>query len=490
MRTLLKRLMWLSAIFLIVWIAVILYWKSTSRLPSESDLVVYLGLLPLVLAGVVWGGYKLATRPPAPAAPDQASGKVSADKLAADAARQGAEEEKNWTLNIVATSLHTAAGASAADVLAKLKSGPIDSELDTELKNADGFPVPSARIADLEITEIQETFAEWGKSSNRPQLAWADNQYRTLHLANVAINELAPIAGRHPDVQKYLKLKEAGRLPKEEVVQPLRLVLMWPTVWSAEHQATASAWVKTLVAKHDWPEHRIVVQESKAEHINPISLLDHITVSSRRAQLPTIGILLACDSGIDQVYVDALAEKNNLFSGKNTQGAKPGELAAGLFFADAKHTSMLGDVQATSLHRASWAVRDKSADEQGRVSAALLGDIVTLAMETSKAQVAAIQHVVTDNDHKPSREAEFAEMVNTKFPDLDTNKNALKVSQSCGSSNAASAAALCIAHQYVVDEKLSVLCTSLNDPRLRAAVVISVPAEKIPANALGDSKVA
>ena len=38
------RLVGACAVFLLVWLAVVIYWQSTSRLPSEVDLVLYLGI--------------------------------------------------------------------------------------------------------------------------------------------------------------------------------------------------------------------------------------------------------------------------------------------------------------------------------------------------------------------------------------------------------------------------------------------------------------
>jgi hypothetical protein len=490
MRTLLKRLVLLGVIFLVVWIAIVLYWKSTARLPSETDLLLYLGLLPLAIAGLIWGGYTLATRQAKPASPDQASGKATADKAAAEVARQGAEQEKAWTINIVAASVQTSAGSTAADVLAKLKEGPIQAELDPELKNVGGFPIFSSRIADLDVSETQDAFTQWLKNSNQPDLAWSERQYRALHLAGLSMRELTNVVVQHADLVKYQLLKEAGRNQnKADAVLPLRLVLVWPHDWAVSHQLAASDWIKGLVSEQGWPESRIVVQASKADSVHPIALMDHITVSSRRGQLPVVGIMIACQSGIDQEHVDALDAKNDLFNGKNTAGAMPGELAAGFVFADQQHTKLLGDLPASSVHRASWAARDKSADEAGRVTANLLSDVVSLALESAKLDITKIKHVIADNDHKPNRQAELAEMFTAKFPDLDCSKDAYKMAQASGSTqHAATVAALCIAHQYVVDEQASVMCTSLHDAYLRAAVAMSVAADPNFADALADRK--
>lgn len=490
MRKLLKLLVLLSVIFLTVWIAIVFYWKTTARLPSETDLLLYLGLLPLAIAGVVWGGYTLATRQAKSASPDQADSKDKADKAAAEVARQGTEQEKDWTINIVAVSVQTPAGNTAADVLAKLKEGPIQAELDPELKDGDGFPIFSSRIPDLDVSETQDAFTQWLKNSSQPDLAWSERQYRALHLAALSMRELTNVVVQHADLAKYQLLKEAGRnQQKLDAVLPLRLVLVWPQDWAVSHQLAASDWMKGLVSERGWPDSRIVVQGSKADSLHPIALMDHITVSSRRGQLPTVGIMLACQSGIDQEHVDTLDAKSHLFNGKNTTGAMPGELAAGFVFADQHHTKLLGDLPASSLHRASWAARDKSADEAGRVTANLLSEVVGLALESAKLDITKIKHVIADNDHKPGRQAELAEMLTAKFPDLDCSKDAYKMAQASGSTqHAATVAALCIAHQYVVDEQASVMCTSLHDAHLRAAVAMSVATDPKSEVALADPK--
>ena len=475
MRIWLTRFLWLLAIFLLVWVAVVIYWQSTSRLPSESDIVVYLGILPLAIAAVAWGGYKLATRPPAaPSASGSASGAAKAD----DSASKNAALERIWTINIAAASLHTAVGSNVAEVLGKLKDGSIEPELDPELKSPDGFAVFSARVADLDDSETREALAVWQTSSTSPDLIWSDAQYRALHLAAASTQQIAEQAVQHVEVQKYLQLKEEGRPIKDDALTPLRLIALWPTGWSPEHQLAGSGWLKALVVEQGWPAHKILMQEVRPEHANPIALLDHLIASTRRAQLPTIGILIACDSQIDQDQVDALAGANNLFGGKNAHGTRPGELAAGVLFADAQQSVLLGDLPCSSLHRASWASRDKSADEKGRITAELLGGLVDLALETAKLEAAKVHMLCTDNDHKPSRESELAEMLNAKLPELDLNKDALKITQACGSMrHSATLASLCIAHQLVVDEQEPVVCTSLQDPLLRAAVILSVPAE-------------
>jgi hypothetical protein len=475
MRVFFKRLLWISATFLFVWLVVIFYWKSSSRLPAQSELVLYLGVLPLVLLGTGWAigkGINYRTKSSVDGAPVN---KTKTDAKAAELAEQKNTEERSWSLAIVSTSLQTAAGTSSADVLAKLKDSGIDAELDPELINEEGFPVFSARIADLNVTDTSTALEEWAKSTSTTNIRWGDAQLRALHLANLSLQEITVFASSHPSIARYLEQQELGRPSNEDAVPNLRLVLIWPKHWDAAHQAAASSWARTLVVQNGWPENRILVADTAPVDVGPIELLDQISVFAGRTQTPALGVLLACESGIDQNEVDTLVAQGNLFSGKNPAGNKPGEVSASLLFADTTLSRMFGNTQLSTLHRASWSARGKSADERGKVTAEVLSSVIEQALETSKIKPQQIKCVSSDNDHRVSREAELAQAMTANLPELDILKDAVKVAQACGvNSHATTAAALCIAHQHVIDEQMPAVCISLRDPFSRAAVVMTV----------------
>jgi len=473
MRTWLMRLIGLLGIFSLVWLTVIIYWQGTTHVPSEDELVLYMGLVPLTMAAVVFGAYKLFTRPAK--VPTTVASSTLDDAVAQD---QPDESERAWTLFVVASALHTSAGRSSSEVLSALQAGDVQLKLDPELKNSEGFPVFAARMADLDVSDTQEAFALWQKSSAHPDVQWTESQYRALHLATLSANEVFSQVVEHPQAVLFAAAQAEGRTPNEDTLAVLRLIGHWPIQWSDAHQTLASAWLKWLVTQKGWPAHRIVVDQRTSQQFNPIAVLDAICVDAHRQALPMIGVLVACDSGIEQAYVDGLASRNQLFSGKNMQGSYPGEVAAALLFADPTQSQLMAQGPVSSLHRASWASRDKSADERGRVSAALLGQLLGLALETSKLDASKIQLVSADNDHNPSREAELAEMLMANLPDLDVSKDAVKVAQACGSMHQVSTtAALCLAHQYVVNEQQAAVCVSLHDPMWRAAVVLNVPVD-------------
>ena len=339
MRPWLKQTLWISATFIVVWTAAIVFWLNTSRVPAQSDLLLSLAGLPLLLIGVGWGAYTLAT---------------------------------------------------------------------------------------------------------------------------------------HRDVRLSLQQIESGRAPDDDAIPVLKLILLSPERWSGAHESAASEWAKTLVVQHGWPDRSVLVADNSQTQASPVELLDQICVMGGKTKLSTIGLMLACDSGIDQSEVDVLISRGQLSGGKNPAGSKPSEVVAALLVADEKQSRLFSEKELSKLHRASWGFREKSADERGKISAALLGSVVLQAVQSSGTTVESIQFVSSDNDHKSSREAKLAQMFFAKLTDFDCLKDTVVVAQTFGSSRRAlTSAAVCRAHQYVITEEMPAVCVSLQALLLRAAVVLT-----------------
>jgi len=470
MRLLLTRFLLLGLVIGVAWLGVVGYWQTTAHTPTETDMLLYLVVAPLVIVGVVWGGYKLFSAPAAAAPQADAAAPASSAAGRADAI------ERTWTLNVLATSLRTSAGASASDVLSALTSGDVQSELDSELKNQEGFPIFSARVPELDTTEFKSTFGEWLQQSPHATTQWTAVQYRAMLLATQSMDELSTMAASHPEVQQLLAVQ--GRQPKDDTVPCLRVVGLFPVVWSDDCRQAAADWLKFRVIQNGWPAHRVLTQVTLPETTGAIEVIDALIVNAHRTKSPMIGIVLSCDSAIDQEQVDLLDARGALFGGKNMTGSRPGEAVAALLLADSMQSQLMGLDGCSRIHRAAWAKRDKSADERGKVSADLLASVVGSALEAGSLAVADVKLISADNDHKPARESEIAEMVSATFSDLDLAKDVVKVAQACGSvQQVGTVAALCLAHQHVVDEQVPSLCASLYDPFWRAAVLLTVPTE-------------
>lgn len=473
MQSWIKSVLWVVATFVVVWLAAILYWQNTTRMPAQSELLIYLGVLPLGLIALGWGIHKVINYQSAPPVDTAAADELKADARDAEKATQDAHQ-RSWSLNIVAVTLQTSAGSSAAEALAKLKENDVPSELDPELKNDEGFAVFSARIADLDVTDTQQALQEWTKTGDFTEVQFSDAQIRALHLARSSLSELMAAATAHPEIQLFNERLAQERNANEDAVPSLKLMLLWPQRWVPVNQKAASHWLKAVAAEHGWPERRVSLQEMGPSQSGPFELLDQMCLIAGKTQLPAVGIMLACDSGIDQSEIDVLTSQNMLFGAKNSAGYKPGEVAAGMLIADERQSRLFEAGPLSQLNRASWSLRDKSADERGKISSDLLNTVVVQAMQTAKVDAEQVKFVSADNDHKPNREAELAQMFTATLPELDCIKDAAKVAQICGSTHyALTTAALCIAHQHVVDEQLPALCVSLQSPFLRAAVLLT-----------------
>ena len=184
--------------------------------------------------------------------------------------------------------------------------------------------------------------------------------------------------------------------------------------------------------------------------------------------------VLTCDSDIDQYEVDALISRGQPFGGKRPAGCKPAEIAEALRLADGNQSRLFSEKELSELHRASLGFRKKSVDGRGTISVEMLGSVSPQAVQTCGNAIESIQFVSSDSDHQPNRQAEFAQIFYAKLPNLDCLKDAVKVAQTCGSNQRTlTSAALCLAHQYGVDEKLQTVFTSLQAAFLRAAVVLT-----------------
>lgn len=474
MSLVLKRFLLFGLVVGVIWLGVVVYWQTSQHTPTETDMLLYLVVAPLVMAGALWGGYKLFSASPAAAAAPQADGAVPASTAGgrADAV------ERTWTLHVLATSLRTSAGASASDVLSALTSGEVQLALDSELKNQEGYPIFAARVPDLDTSEFQDTFGEWLQQSPHATTVWTAAQYRAMLLATQSVDELSTMAGAHPAAQQFLAAQ--ARPPKEDAVPYLRIMGLFPVVWPESCRQAAADWLKFRGVQNGWPAHRVLTQVTTPEITGAMEVMDALVVNAHRTQLPMIAIVLACDSAIDQELVDDLAARSALYGGKNMTGSCPGEAVAALLLADAAQSQLISPSQETCsrIHRAAWSKRDKSADERGRVSADVLTSVVASALEAGALTAADVKLISADNDHKPARESELSEMASKTFRDLDLSKDVVKVAQACGTvQHVGTVAALCLAHQHVVDEQAPSLCASLHDPFWRAAVVLTAPTD-------------
>lgn len=230
-----------------------------------------------------------------------------------------------------------------------------------------------------------------------------------------------------------------------------------------------------LIEQQGWPlEKTLISLLETANPSDPLSLIDRLCVQVHHLALPSLALLIACESYIGAATVAAWENTGNLLSGHNNNGQTPGEGAAGLLLADTEQAKLFPLENQANIHRISSGQRDKSADSNGRISSDFLTQLVQDALTVAHINADKVSLITSDSDHRASRTAELMEMAYTVFPDLDLLKQCLKVATKCGSAGTASSiTALSLAHHAAATDLTHTLYVSNQDAFIRTAVIVS-----------------
>lgn len=463
----LSRALIVCGVFIIVWFAMIVYWQASNRMPTSADLAINLFALPLGLLAALWLTIKGATLFTT-ASPANLPGSSPQDKEALTHA-QTAEQERGLTLTILSSALRAAHGKSAEELASAFASNKATLDIDNELKDAKDRPVLSGRIKDVDEEAQRDALEKWLPAVAIP---WNSEELRALALGSEVITELAQQAIAHPLLQEYQTLIPSKR--NSVALPDLQLLAVLPLQWEAEKRKLAAQWFAHIIKQQGWPEEKIDIKNTPSfERLAPLDKIDQLSVASHRQALPCFGIVLACDSYIGEQTVQAWENTGTLFPGKDQRGKIPGEGAAGLLLADARQTAAMNPGAATKIHRLAQGMRDKSADDNGRIGAELLITLSKDALLSASATPEKITLIAADTDHRASRVTELMGMGHSTFPDLDLGRQCLKVGGACGATGMVSSLmALALAHHEVMTNSSFALCVSNQDGLARAAVIV------------------
>lgn len=466
----LTRALIVCGVFIIVWFAMIVYWQASNRMPTSGDLAINLFALPLGLLAALWLTIKGATLFTA-ASPTNLPGSSAQDKEAL-AHAQTAEQERGLTLTILSSALRAAHGKSADELTTAFASNKATLDIDSELKDAKDHPVLSGRIKDVDEEAQRDALEKWLPAANPTATPWNSEELRALALGSEVITELAQQAITHPLLQEYQAMIPSRR--NSIALPDLQLLAVLPLQWEAGKRKLAAQWFAHIIKQQGWPEEKIDIKNAPSfERLAPLDKIDQLSVVSHRQASPCFGIVLACDSYIGEQTVQAWENTGTLFPGKDQRGKIPGEGAAGLLLADARQTAAMNPGAATKIHRLAQGMRDKSADDNGRIGAELLTTLSKDALLAASATPEKITLIAADTDHRASRVTELMGMGHSTFPDLDLSRQCLKVSAACGATGRVSSLmALALAHHEVMTNSGFALCVSNQDGLARAAVIV------------------
>ncbi len=418
----------------LVWVGVLWHWRSTQHDMSMQEVVLYLGLLPLVLfvlmllARWAWRG---ATASAAAAA-------VTAPAAAAHvqpAAPDDAARYSTWQL--LCAHGATVLGTQPEDWAAAAEAHAPTPQIDGELRNADGMPVICARVEGVDTEALQDELEPLLSSAQarHPKCAMSETMLRALALLReplaAALGGLAPWA---------TLLAEAPDGPQSARV---RVLCAWPAGSNALEIEVSTAWLvlqlsqggQGLVAPQRWA----VVPTAAAALSGPELWLqaDALFEAMRREERQDLLLLLAAHSDVNADAVERLEAAGRLFGSAQPKGVIPGEAAAALLLAPADWPADPQQEQVPAhLHRAAVGMRDKPVDGTGRVSHELPQRLVQQALQAARLPSDQVAMIANDANQNTPRGAELFSAMLAELPHLDASADVRMVGHLCGSTGA------------------------------------------------------
>lgn len=465
----LRSILLLAVVFGLVWCAVVLYWRATDANPSTTDVVLYLGVLPLGLVGSYWllrKGIERSRRGPAAAA---------AEGQAATAAADGAPAD--FVLELIATAIQVPVGASG-DAVAQALIEPARPELHPQLKDAAGLPVLAAQVDPLDTAALADALAAI-VTDDDPALLFPEERLRALALIDPVADELLLAA-----LEAMPPADDATPLHGRAAAAPppiLRVQLLLPASWpQAARQGAA-----------DWLQHKALATGFEATAISieslPVASAADVwksiaTTGQAQQVVPATDryLLLATDSHIGAASVERLGAQGRLLGARRQEGLIPGEAAAGvLLMTPAARPPSLAQPP-PQLHRLASQRREGNG-AHGKTTVRQLTGLIQQTLATSELSAEKIMAVVSDADHRPSRSMEIAGTVSALFPDLDPVQKCLNLGVACGHVGIAGPLALlAVAAAQSLADSTDVMVISLGDEAILSTLIVSPAAPDPP----------
>jgi hypothetical protein len=440
--------------FVVCWGGAISFWRSSDRMPATWELVVYLFGLPVVILVAIWLGHRTFAARQAPAA-------VAAP---AAAGAPGAGAVQTAGLAILAASIRSPHGSSPDELAAAIENHKARPDLDEELVDEDGFPVMTARCSDATDEELQAEITEWFEENGISTLNFNDENWRALTLATAVTQELASYAASELLVQP-------------DAVPKLQLIPIVPSHWSTEHHLAACMWLKHTARQCGWQDKQIGLNEevlARPDPARPSGVFAQLARDiAAAADAPTLAIVIAFSSNICDETVAHWAESGSLFSSSRTEGAIPGEGAAGLLVSDLNLARTIRSDTCVVVGGMDEARLDSSAEKTRRLDPRLVRELTERVLSRVKVDFSDIAKIVADTDHRSKYTLELMGSTATKMPQLDEAEDVVRVGVATGScGDVPFMAALVLARHHALELKAPVLAISNGDAYHRVAALV------------------
>jgi hypothetical protein len=491
--TFFRALAFLVAVCCLTWVGVLWWWQRTGHSAEVSDLVLYLGVLPLAVAlallGLRWA-WQRAAAGGAAAGVAASGGATPASAGGADAAKSAEAQARHAVVQLVLAQAHSVAGDQAGDVLEAAAAGKPLPRPDDDLSNDDGLPVLCARMAD-QLLDVETVRAELDdllpavrqQAADGPAHEPGEQVLRALAaLKPLLVAQRDWLLALHQTQRNALEDGGASidRLPPAQrpPLPGLRVLLGWPVHWSAFDQALARAWAERCLQDE---QRRLaagyaVAVTSLAGSGEELWLrADQMSHGAGRS--PWL-LVAACDSDLTAERVDALASAQRLYDATTRPGGCiPGEAAAALLLAPSDWVPPADlEVATVRLHRPALLRRDKPIEAPGRVGHLQLAQALEQALAAAQVAAADLGMLVCDADLHSQRSTELYGMAVDALQHLDPVEDMRLLGKVTGHTGAASALlVLAAAAEAVRVVKKPTLALGVADSHLRMALVLQPP---------------
>lgn len=487
MRQWLKGLALLVAITCLVWVGVLWYWQATSRDMSPEDIVLYLGLLPLVVFGLVLLA-RWALRAAVASAVAKEAPAAQAPASTSPAAPSADQQERHAPFKLLASGLSCAAGQSAREVAGALADGAPRPAPDKSLRDDEGLPVLCARIEQLDTAALQEAWeglcaqarADLQRAEAEPDDV-DDAVRRALAALQAPLQQcLAQLAAwserfAMPDADGANA--RVGTLPAG-----LRVFTAWPAHWTPLERAVAQAWVKQGLQQDtaEWlaPSQLRVMPATQGGGVALWLEADRALRAAQREGLREVVLVLSCQSDLSETRLGQLQRDAALFTHATPKAGVAAESAVVLALADESWPDLPDAVAASlRLHRAAVMQRDKAIDAAGRVSAQVAEQVVQQAALAAELPLAEVASLVSDADQHSPRGPELFTVMVSHLAHLDAAEDTWVAGALWGRTGPTAPLMLVAlaAHRAEMNQQ-PCLALSVDDPVARMALVLRPPA--------------
>lgn len=474
------------AAFVVVWVAVVLYWRATDTSPTAGHLVVYLLGLPLLLIGsfVLVRGLMRRRRARAAGLPAATVADAATSTAAVDA------PQADRVLHLLASAVVVRAGAGG-DAVSQALAQPERPPLHAKLRDRLGLPVFAAAVEDVDTGLVEAALRAAFPDERMFERVFAVEQLRALALLDPVAEELLYAAlsppsgadaatddatgGLHPHAMHHSRSARAAA--PAPLASMLHVRVLLPLAWPEPARRACADWLRDKARAVGFDDAQVGIDVVPVQVALEVwSLLDQLAQAQACDGDRDFHLLLAAHSLIGEASIDRLDAQRDLLISGHPEGLVPGEGAAGLLLAGARLAPNDG-TQPVRLHRLVHGQAGRGRDA-GRACAALMARALTTAGQSAEA----VALVFSDADHRPSRSIEIAGAIATALPVLEPVEHARHLGLACGETGAvAPLAVIAAAAAQVAADGAPVLVVGVADRDARIALALS-PMPVLPDN--------